>query len=134
MSKTIRDSVGVSTAIYGEKSMTEDNHILPNGFTYIAVTAGMYGSWAKANDPITAARKAVGHSCVYPNFVSVFYAPSEVNVGPMGGIEYCRDKELDKIVAIGFYKLTRNTIKPSKDKRLTSQQFVKDWQRKQGHG
>ena len=31
--------------------------VLPNGFTYIASTAGHYGSWAKALDPLTAARK-----------------------------------------------------------------------------
>ena len=39
-------------------SETSKDWVLPNGFTFIASTAGMYGSWAKAPDPVTAARKA----------------------------------------------------------------------------
>ena len=26
--------------------------VLPNGFTFLASTAGLYGSWAKATDPV----------------------------------------------------------------------------------
>ena len=34
------------------------DHVLSNGTTFLAITAGMYGSWAKATDPITAIKNA----------------------------------------------------------------------------
>ena len=38
--------------------MAKLDHVLSNGYTFIAVTAGHYGSWAKATDPMTAIRNA----------------------------------------------------------------------------
>jgi hypothetical protein len=38
--------------------MAKHDHVLSNGYTFIAVTAGNYGSWAKATDPMTAIRSA----------------------------------------------------------------------------
>ena len=44
--------------------------VLPNGGTFLASTAGIYGSWAKATDPVTAARDAAkANSSSYPQFV-----------------------------------------------------------------
>ena len=31
-------------------------YILPNGYTFLAVSAGNHGAWAKATDPVTAIR------------------------------------------------------------------------------
>jgi len=35
-----------------------DNYVLPNGQTFLASTCGYQGSWAKAQDPMTAVEKA----------------------------------------------------------------------------
>ena len=78
--------------------------VLPNGFTYIASTAGFYGSWAKATDPVTAARKAARGE---KNFVSVWYGPDETShVNDMGGLSYASESA-DKMVPVGFLKLVK---------------------------
>lgn len=101
--------------------------VLPNGFTYIASTAGWYGSWAKATDPVTAARNAAKDaSSSYPQFVSVWYAPDKTtNVNEMGGLSWMSETA-DKIVPIGFFQMSKSSMKPSQDPRLTSQEFVKE--------
>jgi len=38
--------------------MTTHEHVLSNGYTFLAVTAGQYGTWARATDPMTAIRNA----------------------------------------------------------------------------
>ncbi len=102
--------------------------VLPNGGTFIACTAGAYGSWAKATDPITAARDAATScSSQYPQFVQVWYCPTNrTSVGGMGNLSWYSE-DADKIIPIGFFKLTRSSMKPSKDERLTHEQFQKDW-------
>ncbi len=101
--------------------------VLPNGFTYIASTAGWYGSWAKATDPVTAARNAAKDaSSSYPQFVSIWYAPDETtNVNEMGGLSWMSETA-DKIVPIGFFQMSKSSMKPSQDSRLTNQEFVKE--------
>ena len=32
--------------------------VLPNGGTFLASTAGIHGTWAKATDPVTAAERS----------------------------------------------------------------------------
>ena len=99
--------------------------VLPNGFTFIASTAGYYGSWAKALDPLTAVRNAArDNSNSYPQFVSVWYGPDETShVTEMGGLSYAMESA-DKMVAVGFFEVGKNSIKPSKDKRCTHLEFV----------
>ena len=99
--------------------------VLPNGFTYIASTAGWYGSWAKATDPVTAARKAARDaSSSYPQFVSIWYAPDETtNVNEMGGLSWMSETA-DRIIPIGFFQMSKNSMKVSKDSRLTNHEFV----------
>ena len=99
--------------------------VLPNGFTYIASTAGWYGSWAKAADPVTAARKAArSNSNSYPQFVSIWYAPDETtHVNEMGTLSWMSETA-DKFVPVGFFQMSKNSIKPSKDSRLTNHEFV----------
>lgn len=107
--------------------------VLPNGFTYIATTAGWYGSWAKATDPVTAARNAAkSNSSSYPQFVSIWYAPDETtNVTEMGGLSWMPETA-DKIVPVGFFQMSKSSMKPSKDSRLTNLEFVEDWHRQLG--
>ena len=111
-------------------SETIKDWVLPNGFTYIASTAGFYGSWAKATDPLTAARNAAKYNGdLYPHFVSVWYGPDETShVTDMGGLSYASDSA-DKMVPVGFFKVGKNSIKPSKDKRCTHLEFVEEWLR-----
>jgi len=100
--------------------------VLPNGFTYIASTAGFYGSWAKATDPVTAARNAARGK---KNFVSVWYGPDETShVTDMGGLSYASESA-DKMVPVGFFEVGKNSIKPSKDKRCTHLEFIETWLR-----
>ena len=102
--------------------------VLPNGGTFLACTAGSYGSWAKATDPVTAARDAA-RSCSsnYPQFVQVWYCPTNrTSVAGLGNLSWYSE-DADKIVPIGFFKLTRSTMTASKDERLTHEDFQKDW-------
>ena len=109
---------------------TVKDWVLPNGFTFIASTAGYYGSWAKALDPLTAVRNAArDNSNSYPQFVSVWYGPDETShVTEMGGLSYAMESA-DKMVAVGFFEVGKNSIKPSKDKRCTHLEFVEEWLR-----
>ena len=105
---------------------TVKDWVLPNGFTFIASTAGMYGSWAKATDPVTAARKAARGE---KNFVSVWYGPDETShVNDMGGLSYASESA-DKMVPVGFFEVGKNSIKPSKDERCTHLEFIETWLR-----
>lgn len=101
--------------------------VLPNGFTFLASTAGLYGSWAKATDPVTAARDAAkANSSSYPQWVSVWYVPDETtSITGMGGMSWLPETA-DKIVPIGFFELKRSSMKPSRDPRLTHQEFIKN--------
>jgi len=108
-------------------SETSKDWVLPNGFTFIASTAGWYGGWAKAADPMTAARNACKQaSGSYPQFVQVWYAPDDTtNVTEMGGLSWMPETA-DKIAPIGFFKVTSKSMSPSKDSRLTHQEFMED--------
>mgnify|MGYP003144525120 FL=1 len=108
-------------------SETTKDWVLPNGFTYIASTAGFYGSWAKATDPVTAARNAVrDNGNKYPDFVSVWYGPDETTyINQMGGLQYHADTA-DKMVPIGFFEVRKNSVSPSNDERYTHSQFMDD--------
>jgi len=108
-------------------SETSKDWVLPNGFTFIASTAGWYGSWAKATDPVTAARNAAKNaSGSYPQWVQIWYAPDETtNITEMGSLSW-KAETADKIVPIGFFELTKSTMKPSHDPRLTHQEFMAD--------
>lgn len=65
-------------------------HILSNGCTFMAITTGHYGSWAKATDPITAARNAAnanGYGSAGKVAVQVFYGKSgDMQCGLTGGV------------------------------------------------
>lgn len=66
------------------------SHILTNGYTFMAITTGHYGAWAKATDPITAARNAAnenGYGSAGKVAVQVFFGKSDdMRCSLLGGI------------------------------------------------
>ena len=69
-----------------------DDYVLPNGYTFLAITAGYRGSWAKAHDPITAARNAHFENGGDKNAVMVIYGKNdELSVSGYGGYNWERD-------------------------------------------
>ena len=102
--------------------------VLPNGGTFLASTAGIHGTWAKATDPVTAARNAAkACSSSYPQFVQVWYCPTDrTRITGMGCLSW-HSEDADRVIPIGFFKLTRSSITPSNDERLTHESFQKDW-------
>jgi len=84
-------------------------HVLPNGYTFLAITAGAYGTWAKATDPITAIRDAYDHSGTKKEAIMVMYGKSdELHVGDFGGFEYLLK---NPPTPIGFFTVTKTKIK-----------------------
>ena len=102
--------------------------VLPNGGTFLASTAGIHGTWAKATDPVTAARNAAkACSSSYPQFVQVWYCPTDrTSITGMGCLSW-HSEDADRVIPIGFFKLPRSSIPPSNDERLTHESFQKDW-------
>jgi len=95
-----------------------DNHTLENGCTFLAVTGGSYGGWAKALDPVTAIKDAVrnGGSQDAQNGVAVMvlYGPSDtLNCGAMGGFNYETTPE-GKPTPIGLFFCKGRSIQPMK--------------------
>lgn len=104
------------------------SYVLPNGFTFLASTAGSPGYWSRALDPVTAARNAarVEYGLNEPEFVQVWYVPHEhVGINDWGQLAWS-PKIADQIIPIGFFKLTTSTMRPSKDKRLTHEEWMAD--------
>lgn len=100
------------------------DHILKNGYTFLAITGGLYGSWAKARDPITAIKDVVRDCRVDPNYgsyaakdgiaVMVLYGPSEtLNCGELGGFNYEATPE-GRPTPIGLFFCKGRTIRPMK--------------------
>jgi hypothetical protein len=74
--------------------------VLPNGYTYLAITATDYGSWSKAREPFTACRD------VYRNFINSGYAPPNVKKVPVV-LVYCHE-ETTKVLTCGGYQWDNN--------------------------
>jgi len=94
------------------------DHKLKNGRTFLAITAGHYGEWAKARDPITAIKDVVrtsGSQAAKDGIaVMVMYGPSEtLNCGPLGGFTYHATPE-ERPTPIGLFFCKGRTIKPMK--------------------
>jgi hypothetical protein len=94
------------------------DHILKNGYTFLAITGGSYGGWAKARDPITAIKDAASNSGSQATkngvAVMVIYGPSEtLECGAMGGFSYEATPE-ERPTPIGLFFCKGRTIKPMK--------------------
>lgn len=108
------------------------DHVLSNGHTFLAVTTGSYGSWAKATDPITAIRDAAttdGCSSSRPIVVRCVYAKNEdLYIDAFGGIGYSLD---GTVVPIGLFVVKPNSIKPLKKGELNDKHESHDeWMNK----
>jgi hypothetical protein len=95
--------------------MDKLDHVLSNGYTFLAVTTGYYGSWAKATDPMTAIRNAADEAgygdkkkvavmCVYGKHGSVY-------CGAGGGIMWEDDQAP---TPIGLFTVTPKAITATK--------------------
>lgn len=86
-----------------------DNYVLPNGTTFLAITAGLYGSWAKASDPVTAMKNAHKNAGGNKNAVYVIHGVSdEIHCTQMGGYEW---KNENPPTPLGIFTVTNRSIK-----------------------
>ena len=68
-----------------------DNYVLPNGQTFLASTCGYQGSWAKAQDPMTAIEKAANDVSSDGGKVAVevfLITEGKSWIGELGGINW----------------------------------------------
>jgi len=89
-----------------------NDHVLPNGFTFLAITSGYYGSWAKAHDPITAIKEAYkAEGGQGRELVQVIYGKSkELHCTNMGGFQW---EHGNPPTPIGLFIVTSRSIKPA---------------------
>jgi hypothetical protein len=91
--------------------MAKLDHVLSNGFTFLAVTAGQYGAWAKATDPMTAIRNAADENG-YGNdkkvtVMCVYGKNGAVRAGEFGGIQWDEGAEP---APVGMFSVTPKAI------------------------
>ena len=89
-----------------------NSHVLPNGYTFLAMSQGFYGFWEKAADPITAIKNVVRaegrHGKAIP--VAVMYGKNDsLNCNAEGGFTW---KRKAPPTPIGLFKATSRSIKP----------------------
>lgn len=91
--------------------MAKLDHVLSNGYTFIAVTTGHYGSWAKATDPMTAIRSAAdenGYGEENKVTVMCMYGKSDsIRCGSFGGFHW---DEGANPVPVGMFTVTPKAI------------------------
>lgn len=94
--------------------------VLSNGYTFLALSGGNYGGWAKALDPVTAIKSAVREYGANVSkteggiAVRVMYGPSDtLNCGSMGGFSYEATPE-NRPTPIGLFFCKGRTIRPLK--------------------
>lgn len=92
--------------------MSESNdHVLPNGFTFLAASTGLYGSWAKGIDPITAIKDVFENTDGAKNAIWVVYGKNdELKINDYGGFSWHNE---NPPVAIGLFTVTNKSIKPT---------------------
>lgn len=88
------------------------DHILSNGYTFLAITTGGYGTWAKATDPLTAIRNAAANNGYGPKgkvAIQVWYGKNDsLGIGHYGGITW----QDHAPTPIGLFLVTKTSIKP----------------------
>lgn len=94
----------------------DHDHVLPNGNTFLAMTASSPGYWAKATDPITAIkevrRQEGSHWPKGRVPITVFYGDAEtLQVNDFGGLSWDTRKPY---VPIGLFTVTKRSIHPLK--------------------
>ena len=95
---------------------SDNDHVLPNGNTFLATTASGQGYWAKATDPVTAIkevrRQEGSHWPKGKVPIAVYYGDNEtLHVNDFGGVRWNTDKPY---IPIGLFTVTERSIKPLK--------------------
>ena len=93
---------------------SDNDHVLPNGNTFLATTASGQGYWAKATDPVTAIkevrRQEGSHWPKGKVPIAVYYGDAEtLHVSDFGGLSWNTDKPY---IPIGLFAVTERSIKP----------------------
>ena len=93
---------------------SDNDHVLPNGNTFLASTASGVGYWAKATDPVTAIkevrRQEGSHWPKGKVPIAVYYGDAEtLHVSDFGGLSWNTDKPY---IPIGLFAVTERSIKP----------------------
>ena len=93
---------------------SDNDHVLPNGNTFLASTASGVGYWAKAPDPVTAIkevrRQEGSHWPKGKVPIAVYYGDAEtLHVSDFGGLSWNTDKPY---IPIGLFAVTERSIKP----------------------
>ena len=93
---------------------SDNDHVLPNGNTFLASTASGVGYWAKATDPVTAIkevrRQEGSHWPKGKVPIAVYYGDAEtLHVSDFGGVSWNTDKPY---IPIGLFTVTERSIRP----------------------
>ena len=93
---------------------SDNDHVLPNGNTFLASTASGVGYWAKATDPVTAIKEVRSQEgSHWPKGkvpIAVYYGDAEtLHVSDFGGLSWNTDKPY---IPIGLFAVTERSIKP----------------------
>ena len=93
---------------------SDNDHVLPNGNTFLASTASGVGYWAKATAPVTAIkevrRQEGSHWPKGKVPIAVYYGDAEtLHVSDFGGLSWNTDKPY---IPIGLFAVTERSIKP----------------------
>ncbi len=101
-----------------DETMTDNDHVLPNGNTFLATTASGVGYWAKATDPVTAIKEVRGQEGYHDSGgwakgkvpIAVYYGDAEtLHVSDFGGVSWNTDKPY---IPIGLFTVTERSIRP----------------------
>lgn len=95
---------------------SDNDHVLPNGNTFLATTASGVGYWAKATDPISAIkevrRQEGSHWPKGKVPIAVYYGDAEtLHANDYGSVRWNTDKPY---IPIGLFTVTERSINPLK--------------------
>ena len=87
-----------------------ENHILPGGYTYIAITQSFPGAWAKDICPLGAIKRCHNHTeSDSRSIINLYYGKDKhMNAGTMGELTFNTQHPPR---AIGIYRATSNSIR-----------------------
>ena len=108
---------------------SDNDHVLPNGNTFLASTASGVGYWAKATDPVTAIkevrRQEGSHWPKGKVPIAVYYGDAEtLHVSDFGGLSWNTDKPY---IPIGLFAVTERSIKPLQKADFEEGRSHEDW-------
>ena len=107
----------------------DHDHVLPNGNTFLAMTASSPGHWAKATDPITAIkevrRQEGSHWPKGRVPITVYYGDAEtLQVNDFGGLSWDTSKPY---IPIGLFTVTKQSIQPLKEAHFEEGGSHEEW-------